>query len=260
MIRTLLPALFAATVFLAGAARADDVPFDKQKGVRGRVVVAQELLTSPAALSPAREKALRGSALVRRPVGRALRPLLEPAPALVVMLEGDGIRQEDVPTPTIRFEGRRFLPGSLVMPRAGVVHIENHDAETVTIVDEGGSVLAKLAGGAAADANLRTGDRTLSTVEMPYATAAVKVLDQGRVLPLKGNEIPLTDIPGGEYTLTFFFGAEPLRIQPLQVPDQGLVFIDATVSALKVVEVSIKDASMRIAVPPSGLPKEDGTP
>jgi hypothetical protein len=250
--------VLALAVLSAFSARAgDEVPLDKQKGVRGRVIVAAELLTSPVKLSAARDKALRSPAIVKRPLGRPLAPMLEPAPALVVMLEGEGIRQENADLPKLRIEGRRFLPGSLVMPRVGSVRIENKQREDVVIVDENNAVVAKVPANGTVDAPLKLGEHTLSIQEMPYATASVRVLERGRALQLRDQEIPLTDIPGGEYQLSFYFGAEPLRVQPLQVPDQGLVFIDATVSALKVVEVSIKDSSMRVAVPPG---KEDGSP
>jgi hypothetical protein len=255
-----------ATLTLATAtahAQAEAVPLDKQKGVRGRVVVAPDLFTTPVPLSEAREKELRTPALVRRPLGREVKAIVEPAPSLVVMLEGEGIRQENPEIPKLRVEGMRFIPGGIVAPRAMAVQIENREAVAINIVDETGARVATIPPGATADANLRTGEHLLHVAEQPFATAAVRVLDRGRVLPVANGEIPLVDIPGGEYTLTFFFGAEPLRIQPLVVPEQGLVFIDATVSAHRVVEVSIKDASMRVAVPPSGVPKDgppDGTP
>lgn len=248
------PLLVLVLAALAPAAWAQDVPLDKQKGVRGRVIAAPELFTAPVPLSADRERALRGEALVRRPLGRPLAPIVEPPPALVVMLEGNGIRQESAETPRLVVEGMRIQPGGLVTPRPVAVQIENRQASEITVVDGGGRVVVKVAPGATADASLGAGEHLLSIQEMPFATAAVRVLERGRVLPVKGEEIPLVDIPGGEYTLTFFFGAEPLRIQQLVVPDQGLVFIDATVSALKVVEVSVKDASMRVAVPPSGVP------
>jgi hypothetical protein len=258
----LLP--FFATLLLAALgspARAQEVPLDKQKGVRGRVVVAAELLNKPTPLTPERERPLRGNAAVRRPLGREIAPIVEPPPALTIMLEGEGIRTENVEPPKLVVEGMRIVPSGLVAPRAMAIQIENRQATAITVVDKGGAVVAKIEPGATADAPLRVGQHSLSIQEMPFATASVRVLERGRILTLKDGEIPLSDIPGGEYTLTFFFGAEPLRIQPLLVPEAGLVFIDATVSALKVVEVSIKDASMRVAVPPSGLvPKDDAIP
>lgn len=247
------PLLVLLLLALAPTAWAQEVPLEKQKGVRGRVVAAEELFSTPTRLSQARESALRGDAIVRRPLGRPLTPIVEPPPALVVMLEGDGIRQESAETPRLVVEGMRIVPGSLVAPRPVAVQIENRQATPITIVDQKGATIAKVAPGGTADAALGSGEHLLSIQEMPFATAEVRVLERGRILPVTAGEIPLVDIPGGEYTLTFFFGAEPLRIQQLVIPDQGLVFIDATVSALKVVEVSIKDASMRVALPPSGL-------
>ncbi|HEY4222492.1 MAG TPA: hypothetical protein VGO62_14150 [Myxococcota bacterium] len=250
MTRLCAPLCVAIALASASAVAADEVPLDKQKGVRGRVVIAPELLTTPVKLTGPREKALRGTALIRRPLGRPIAPLVEPPPALVVMLEGDGIRDENPEQQKVKIEGQRFLPSSLVMARVANLHVENHQKEDLTLIDDKGGVLGKIPAGGAIDAPLRAGEHELSLAEMPYATASVRVLERGRVLPLKDGEIPLVEISGGEYQLTFFFGAEPLRIQPLPIPEQGLVFIDATVSALKVVEVSLKDASMRIAVPP----------
>jgi hypothetical protein len=250
-----------AALTLAVAARAEEiVPLDKQKGVRGRIVVAPELLSTPVKLAAAREKALRGAAIARRPLGHAITPITEPPPALVVMLEGDGIPRDAAEPPSLRVTGRRFLPGGLVLPRIGPLRIKNEQKEPITVVDEAGGVVAKIPAGGAVDAQLRPGEHMLSVAEMPYATASLKVLERGRILPLVDGEIPLVEIPGGEYQLSFYFGSEPLRVQPLQIPEQGLVFIDATVSALKVVEVSVKDASMRVAVPPSSTLKEDGAP
>lgn len=238
---------------LSTAGRAQDVPLDKQKGVRGRVVVAPDLLKKPAALSVDRERALRGTAMVRRPLGRPLTPLVEAPPALVITLEGDGMRQDTTVVPKLTFEGMRFSPGSMVIPRPMAVQLENKHGSAITVVGTAGAVIAKVEPGQTSDVNLRPGMQLLSVQEMPFATAEVRVLENGRELTLRDGEIPLSNIPGGEYTLTFFHGAEPLRIQPLTVPESGLVFIDATVSALKVVEVSIKDASMRVALPPSSV-------
>jgi hypothetical protein len=255
-------ALAASVVLSVLPARAQDIPLDKQRGVRGRVIVAPELLSGAPVwpVSAERDKALRAQAIVRRPLGRPIAPILDVAPPLVVMLEGPGIRQESVDIPVLRVEGMRFVPSSAVLPRAGAVKIVNKQHAAIDVVDGDGRVVAKaIAPGESADVTLAAGgSRVLGVADSP-ARAVVRVLERGRVLPIRNNEIPLTDIGGGEYTLTFFLGAEPLRIQPLTVADGGLTFIDATVSAKGVVDISVKDALARVAVPPS-LPGGDGSP
>lgn len=239
-------------------ARADVVVDKQQRGVRGRVVVAPELFTTPVPVTGERERLLRTPAIVRRALGRPVRPIVEPAPALTVMLEGE-FRQLPAESQNIRLEGMRFLPGTLVLPRAMSIQVENRQAQTATIV-EGNVALASIPPGGTVDIPLKTGEHLLSVKELGFATASVRVLDHGHVLPVQNGEIPLVDIAGGEYTLTFFLGAEPLRIQPLVVPEGGLLYMDASVSALRVVEVSVKDASMRFALPPVMREVPDGIP
>ncbi len=250
--------LVAATVGSAPA-RAQDVPLENQMGVRGQVVIDPALLSTPVPLAGERERRLRGGAIVRRPLGRVLLPLVEQPPALVVMLEGNGLRNVDTALPRLVFQGMRFSPGGLVTPRPTRVQIENKQGRAITFA-AGLLKTLPIEPGKVGELDLGPGEHLLTTKEMPFATAAVRVLDKGRPLLVKGGEIPLTEIPGGTYQLTFFFGAEPLRIEDISVPDRGLVFIDATVSALKVVEVSIKDASMRVAVPPSFRSPSDTPP
>lgn len=249
-----------ALLVRAGVARAEEVPLDKQIGVRGQVVIAPELLSTPVPLTGERERRLRSGAIIRRPLGRKPRPLVEAAPPLVVMLEGDGLRvPENGALPKLVLQGMRFSPGGMVIARPTRVQIENKEGIPITVTT-GAQSTAPIAPGEVGELELRAGVYLLTTRELPFASADVRVLDQGRVLPLKDHEIPLVAIPGGTYQLTFFFGAEPLRIQDITVPDRGLVFIDATVSALKVVEVSIKDASMRVAVPPTLRAPPDAPP
>lgn len=251
---------FALAVLLSGVAHAQsDVPLEKQKGVRGRVVVAPDLLSTPVPIGEERERLLRSPAIVRRPMGRKPTPILEAPPDLVVMLEGDGLpKAEGAVLPKLVFHGMRFLPGSVVVPRPSRVQVENKDQRPITVV-AGKLASPAIAPGEVGEIDLPAGEHLLTVKELPFAAASVRVLDKGRALPVKEGEIPLVDIPGGSYQLTFFLGSEPLRIQPLTVPDRELVFIDATVSALKVVEVSIKDASMRVAVPPT-LREQPETP
>ena len=243
----------AAILLLAAAAGAQEAPPDKQRGVRGRVIVAPELWRADTwPITGVREAALRSGAIVRRPVGRALKPLVEHAPPLTVMLEGGGLRQESPETPTLKVTGMRFVPGSIVVPRAVVARVQNGEAVPITIIG-GDCGPVKIAPGETGDVSLKpptpSADGTVAPVELsvaewPFAKALARVLPSGRTLPVKDGEVPLQDIPGGEYTLTFFLGAEPIRQQPLTVPERGVVFIDATVSAKGAVDVSIKDSAV----------------
>lgn len=244
---------------LALPALAQEVPLDKQKGVRGRVVVAPELLSTRVPIEGDRDRLLRRSAIVRRPMGRKPAPLLEDPPALVVMLEGGGLpKVEGAALPKLVFQGMRFSPGSLVVPRPSRVQVENKHGKPITLV-AGSKMSAPIPPGEVGEIELAAGEHLLTVKELDFAAANIRVLERGRPLPVKDGEIPLVDIPGGSYQLAFFLGAEPLRIQPITVPERELVYIDATVSALKVVEVSIKDASMRVAVPPT-LREQPETP
>jgi hypothetical protein len=252
-------AVAAAGPFAVLPAFAQDVPLDKQKGVRGRVVVAPELLSTPVPIEGERDRLLRSPAIVRRPMGRKPQPILEAPPALTVMLEGDGLpKAEGAALPKLVFQGMRFSPGSLVVPRPSRVQVENKHQKPITL-SVGGKAGPAIAPGEVGEIELPAGEHLLTVSELAFAAANVRVLDKGRALPVKDGEIPLVDIPGGSYQLAFFLGAEPLRIQPITVPERELVFIDATVSALKVVEVSIKDASMRVAIPPT-LREQPETP
>lgn len=236
-------------------ASAQEEPIEREQGVRGRVVVAPELPTTPWPLSEEREAALKTAALVRRSVRLASR-ISEPPGPLVVMLEGDGIKQDRLDVPKLVLEGMRFTPGGIVVPRVVPVPVENKMQTPVTLIDGNGSVLAQVGPGQTVEVALNAGTTIMRVKEMPFATTSVRVLERGRVLPVESGDIPLTDIPGGLYMLSFFLGSEPLRVQELTVPDESLVFIDATVSQKGVVDISIKDASQREAVRPSGVPKE----
>ncbi len=261
-----IAAVVIATLAAAPAAIAQESP-DAKRGVRGRVIVAPELYRLDAwPITGVRKDALESGAIVRRPVGRALKPLQEQAPALTVMLEGGGLRQENPETPTLKVTGMRFVPGSIVVPRAVVARVQNDEKIPITVVG-GDSGPVKIAPGETGDVALKppppapdgsTPTVILSVAEWPFAKALARVLPSGRVLPVKDGEIPLQDIPGGEYTLTFYLGSEPIRQQPLLVPERTVLFIDATVSAKGAADVSIKDsATIPVApmLPPAPPPE-----
>lgn len=268
LLGTCLPlAILAVALASAGSAAQEQVSPDKQRGVRGRVVVAPELWRGESwPITGARETALRSASLVRRPAGHGVKPLFEATPPLTIMLEGGGLRQESPETPTLKVAGMRFVPGSIVVPRAIVARVQNDEKVPLTILGgDGGPV--KIAPGETGDVPLKApapgpdgivAPVVLSVQEWPAARALARVLPAGRVLPLKDGEIALQDIPGGEYTLTFFLGAEPIRQQPLTVSERGVTFIDATVSAKGAADVSIKDSGAMVPIAPPMPPAPPG--
>ncbi len=234
----------AIVVCVAAPLRAEEM------GVKGHVVVAPELASTPWPLSEERERAMASSALVRRALRKPAK-LTELAPSVVVMLEGEDIRDDNATSATMSVTGMHFVPASIVLARAQPFSVTNMQKTTLTFIDGDGKELARAAPGDTATITLPAGERTLRVREMPFVTASVRVLAKGRVLAVKGGDIELTAVPAGDYMMTFFLGSEPLRVQPLQVPPGSLLYIDATVSAKGVVDVSIKDAAMRVAVPVS---------
>lgn len=244
----------AAVMTTAGTAAAQAVPIEQQKGVRGRVLVAPELVKKTRPLAPEREKLVRGPANVRRWMGRGMVALSEPIPSLVVTIEGAGLKLEVQETPRLVVQGMTISPSYVVVPRPTVIKVENRQEAAITLVSRTGDVILKVAPGETGDASLMPGEHLVSIREMPFAVASVRVLERGRILPYNADgEIPLQDIAGGDYTLAFFLGTELLQKTPISVPEQGFIFIDATVSARKTVAVALKDPSMRLALPPTGV-------
>jgi hypothetical protein len=230
----------------------------KEVGVRGRLVVAAELASAKVwPVDEERAKLLRSPANIRRLRGRVPLPLKEPMPALAVVVEGEDVRAVPSPERRLVVEGMRFSPGQALLPRAGSIVIENQHDTFVTVVDTrvvGGktetNALATIAAGAKESVELGDGEHTLGLKELPYARANVRVLRQGRILPVNADgTIPYVDLASGDYSLAFFLGAAELRREPLTIAPNGLVFIDATVSANTVVDVTQKDANLQVAVP-----------
>jgi len=235
---------------------------DKPTGLRGRVVVAPELLAATEwPVDANRAASLRTPANVRRGQGRRLLPMTESVPDISVVLEGEDVRPDNAPPKTLVIEGMRFAPGQALLARPGPLAVENRQGIPLTVVDDKGTVLATLAVGQTGQFNLAGGVQTLSMKELPYAAATVKVLPRGRLLPFDENgDIALLPLDAGDYSLSFYLGANELFRKPLTMPDGGLLFVDATVSANTVVDASVKDASVQIAVPVGGGPRppQDG--
>lgn len=255
---TTTPAVVVVALLVAlsseRAAAQPEGPTDamKQHGVRGHIVIAPEILTAtewPAGAE--RERSRATPSRIRRPAGRGvLTPAMEPVPALLIVVEGENARGENPAPAPLRLEGMRFAPGQMLLPRAGPLAIENKQSTRVTIVNKDGDKLVVIEPGQTGVARLKSGEEVITTLELPYARASVRVLERATVLPFdKAGELSLVRIDGGDYKLAFYLGAKLLLAQPIQLFDDRVTFIDATVSAKEVVVPTIKDASLRIAVP-----------
>jgi hypothetical protein len=228
-------------------------------GVRGKLTLAPELSTSEWPMSAEEEKARRAPARVRRPTGRAeLTPLAEPTPELLVVLEGARPGDQVLPRKLV-VQGHRFVPGQLLLPKAGDVTIENKMGRKITIIDAQGRALVALEPGESKAAPLAEGTATLAVEELPYARATVRVLERAKVLPVgKNGEIDFVPVDAGDYKLVVYHGAEAVYQQPFQLPEDKVFFVDATVSAKAVVTIAVKDATVRIAVPQNTPPPSQG--
>ena len=259
-----LSASLAFVVLVGTAAFSQPAEGEKEKGIRGRVVVAPELLAAAEwPVDAARGEALKTPANVRRPQGRRLQPLMEPLPELLVLVEGEDVRPSNAGPKTIVIEGMRFVPGQMLLPRGGPVAIENKQGQPITVVDGAGKELATLTPGETKQVTMLEGVHELRMRELPYAKASLKVLSRGRSLPVTiEGDIPLVELIGGEYELSFWLGVSELHRRPFRVAQNGLVYIDATVSANTVVDVTIKDASYQVPIPvaPQAVPKPRPTP
>lgn len=236
---------------LSATVHAQDPAQNKQGGVRGRVVVEPALLAATEGPLPeALAAALRTTSYVKRPRGRPVARMMGPMPDLQVVIEGEEIRAEAGAPKTIVIEGYRFTPADVLLTRPGPVAIENKQASPVTVLQDK-VVVDTIAPGETKQVTLAAGEHLLSVREMPFALCSTRVLERGMVLPLDDNgDVPFVPLVDGEYSVSFWLGTERL-FQPtaFALARNGLNFIDATVSANRVVTVAIKDASLQVAVP-----------
>jgi len=249
-------AALLSSVFLAVGARAQDPPANKETGVRGRVVVEPALLAATEGpLDAATVEALRTTSHVRRPAGRVMQPMTGPMPGLQVVSEGEDLRVENTAPRTLVVEGYRFSPSQVLLTRPGAVAVENRHSTPITVM-KGTEVAATIGPRETAQVTLAAGEHVLTLREMPYARGHARVLERGLSLPIGDNgDIPFTALVEGEYSVSFWLGTERLyQPTPFQHTRNGLEYIDATVSANRVVTVAIKDASLQVAVPVAPTP------
>lgn len=221
-----------------------------RSGVRARLVIAEELLTaSQWPVSDERAAELRGTFRVRRPVGRgAPRQAREPNREVVVVIEG---AKGGAPAPRrLVVEGSRFVPSEIVVTKPGELLVENHQGKFVTLDRVKGGVVTLVNAGDNERLDLPVGEHRLTLREFPFARATVRVLDTSIFLRWnEEGEVPFLPVKAGDYQLAFYHGATPLRVQPLTIPEDAVVAIDATISANGVVTVSLKDGGLQVARP-----------
>lgn len=251
------PPLFGAVLLLACAlgdadgvlAQTPDANLGRS-GVRGRLVIAPELSDAERwPISQERLDGSRGAYRVRRPSGATANiAAMEPAPELMVVLEG--VRAKKAPERVLVVERQRFVPGQILVPLPSKLVVENKQPGEITIVTEEGVELVTIPAGAKRTVDVDEGVQRLRVKEFGYATATVRTLPKAQVLPVteKGFIAP-TPLPGAEYRLAFYHGAEPLLVRPLKVPADSYIAIDASISKNRVVTVSIKDGDLQVLMP-----------
>ncbi len=247
--------VFPFVVLVGTAVFAQPDGAGREAGVRGHVVVAAELqAATEVVVDDARALSMRTPAHVRRARGRKIQPLMEPLPELLIVVEGEDVRADNVPPKTVTIKGMRFVPGQVLMTRPGALAVANEQGQTLTIESDG-KALETIAAGETRQITLPAGVHSLTMRELPYARATVKVLERGRALPLDGNgDVAFVGFVEGDYQLSFWLGVGELHRRDFRIARNGLSYIDATVSANTVVDVSIKDVGDPVAVPVTRQP------
>lgn len=224
---------------------------EPRNGVRARIVVSNELMEAKS--WPVREERadeLRDVYRVRRPQGKAGgAPMREPRLPLSVVLEG--VRADVPPAPRIEVDGLRFVPSEVVIAAESELEIVNREDAFITVDRQKGKELALIREGRSQKVKLPKGEHTLTLRSFPFARAKVKVLPAATFLEWnEEGEVDLLQVKPGKYQLAFYLGAHALRVQEIEVPEEGVIAIDATVSANGVVTVSLKDGDLQVPVRP----------
>ncbi len=242
--------VFPFVVLVGTAVFAQPETPSREAGVRGRVVVAPELqAATEIAVDEVRAASMRTPAHVRRPRGRKIQSMMEPLPALSIVVEGEDVRADNAPPKTIVIEGMRFVPMQVLLTRPGPLAVENRQGQAITILN-GDKALETIAAGETRQVTLPAGTHTLSMRELPYARASVKVLERGRALPYDDNgDIPFVGLVEGDFQLSFWLGVAELHRRDFHVSRNGLSYVNATVSGNTVVDVNINDTGDRFVAP-----------
>jgi hypothetical protein len=217
---------------------------DKAHGLKGHVSISNDLTSRTTwPLTDARAKSITSPARTRRPMGRLVGPLSEPMPALTFLLEGDAAHTEPQKPSTVVVAGQQFLPSELLLVHGGVLAVDNRSAGKLSFVDSDGKDLGSVAAGAQGQLTLRRGDHTVSVKEIPSMKLLCRVVENAVLLAWKDNgDIPLFDVPGGDYNLTVYLGATTLATKPVSISDTRVQDLQVSVSATGAVEMSVRDA------------------
>jgi len=224
-------------------------------GVKGRVVIDKEFKAKKEwPVDGRRAKASFGASRVRRPAGYGpLEVAMEPAPKLSVILEGAKKEEGATVDNAMVFEGLKFSPGTMLVTGKTSISLTNKHTAPITVRNSAKKELATIAAGATQDVELGNGEHLLSAKEFPFALTEVKVVEKARVLQIRPKDSFFGEVPleSGEYTLAFYHGATPLQVQKVTVPESGYIAIDASISANRVVTVSIKDGKLEAMAQPA---------
>jgi hypothetical protein len=235
-----------AALLIGGASFAQSA---LKSGVRGRVIIARELsqaTTQP--IDPGVGAWFQTDANVRRQSGRGLKvSLSEPVPELLVVLEGE--RPQTAEVRAVHFQGLRFVPSSLLVPKPARLKVYNDEAFPITV--GAASATERIEPGGSAFFDVPAGRHELRVMDQSFARADINVLEKATILPVKPDGLidPVMLEPG-DYQLGFYWGATPLQVQSVTISGNGMVAIDASISANRVVTVSVKDGDLQVAAPP----------
>lgn len=248
--RACLSLVLILTAVLVDDARAQSA---LKSGVRGRVIIARELAQATVQPVLAGEKAwYQTQANVRRASGRGVKATLtEPVPELLIVIEG--VKPANAEVRAVRFQGLRFVPSSLLVPKPARLKVYNDEAFPIEV--GAADVTEKIEPGGSAFLELPAGRFDLRVLNQSFARGDVNVLETATVLPVKGDGlIDPVPVEPGEYQLGFYWGATPLQVQSISIATNAMVAIDASISANRVVTVSVKDGSLQAIGQPNQPP------
>jgi hypothetical protein len=222
---------------LAGQASAQ-VALRREEGIRGKVVIAPELLKSTTrVVDAARAATLRTPARLRWPSGRTLAPVTEPRGEILVVLNGRDAPREARTPPTVVARGMQFFPSQVLLPRAGEFLLKNEQKSALVVMFEDAERKANvdtrvsIAPGEIGRIPAPEGNWQLVVEDTPSQRVAVTVLHDGRVLKMADNgDVAFIEVPGGDYTLSVYVGSTVLSQKPLTIPERGLMYFEATVT------------------------------
>lgn len=157
-------------------------------------------------------------------------PRVQAGRYLAVALRGSGTPKLDACGGSLR--GGDLLPHTLLVRSGGELRIVNHDGtphELFAEEMEGFGPLPTAPGNARTVRVPGAGRWTVRDARYPHVQGHVVALDDlvacGRVAD--DGSVRFSDVPAGRYTLVVFHRGEPVASQPVEVPAEGSVQLDA---------------------------------